>query len=172
MRMPITSSGLGRHSSIQFETKKPRANLRAAETLATLRRQFSYIFEKPSRETSVPRVDVHEIDGPFEFIRLKIRAATRRHMEPNRCLDFARQSGLPDRFQQRVGEFEVAVARARRRDSRRVAIGAASSAFQRRAIAGVGAGVAAEARVVHTHLSRSWPRASECAASGKCAARV
>ncbi len=38
----------------------------AAETLATLRRQFSYIFEAESGSW-VPLVDLHEIDGPFNL---------------------------------------------------------------------------------------------------------
>ena len=39
----------------------------APETLATLRRQFSYIFDTGPTESSVPGVELHDIDGPFSL---------------------------------------------------------------------------------------------------------
>jgi len=37
------------------------------ETLATLRRQFAYIFEEGPSESSLPLVDLREIAGPFDL---------------------------------------------------------------------------------------------------------
>jgi phosphoribosyl 1,2-cyclic phosphate phosphodiesterase len=39
----------------------------APETLAVLRRQFSYIFDTAPTISSVPGVEIHEIDGPFDL---------------------------------------------------------------------------------------------------------
>ena len=39
----------------------------AVETLATLKRQFNYIFEKPTPGATVPQIEMHSIDGPFEL---------------------------------------------------------------------------------------------------------
>ncbi len=44
----------------------------AEETFVTLRRQFAYIFDDAPSESSVPRVDLHTIDGPFELFGTKI----------------------------------------------------------------------------------------------------
>jgi phosphoribosyl 1,2-cyclic phosphate phosphodiesterase len=44
----------------------------SAETLATLRRQFSYIFEEAAPGSTLPGVELHEIDGPFDLFGLKI----------------------------------------------------------------------------------------------------
>ena len=39
----------------------------AEETFVTLRRQFSYIFDDAPAESTVPLVDLHTVDGPFEL---------------------------------------------------------------------------------------------------------
>jgi phosphoribosyl 1,2-cyclic phosphate phosphodiesterase len=39
----------------------------AAETIGILRRQFTYIFEEPKPGATVPLIDVHTIDGPFDL---------------------------------------------------------------------------------------------------------
>jgi phosphoribosyl 1,2-cyclic phosphate phosphodiesterase len=39
----------------------------SVETLATLKRQFTYIFEKPTPGATVPQIEMHSIDGPFEL---------------------------------------------------------------------------------------------------------
>jgi phosphoribosyl 1,2-cyclic phosphate phosphodiesterase len=39
----------------------------APETLAILRRQFAYIFDTAPTESSVPGVELHDIDGPFSL---------------------------------------------------------------------------------------------------------
>ncbi len=39
----------------------------AQDTFATLRRQFSYIFDDAPPESTVPLVDLHIIDGPFDL---------------------------------------------------------------------------------------------------------
>ncbi|MBZ5501567.1 MAG: MBL fold metallo-hydrolase [Acidobacteriia bacterium] len=39
----------------------------AAETFATLRKQFAYIFDDGPAESTLPLVDLHTIDGPFEL---------------------------------------------------------------------------------------------------------
>jgi phosphoribosyl 1,2-cyclic phosphate phosphodiesterase len=44
----------------------------AEETLATLRRQFSYIFESGPTASSMPQVELHPIDGPFEVCGLHV----------------------------------------------------------------------------------------------------
>ena len=47
-------------------------NYAAAETLAVLRRQFAYIVDDAPAPSTVPGVDLHTIDGPFELIGLNI----------------------------------------------------------------------------------------------------
>jgi phosphoribosyl 1,2-cyclic phosphate phosphodiesterase len=44
----------------------------AAETLAILRRQFAYIFDSAPTPSSVPRVEMHTIDGPFDLFGVRI----------------------------------------------------------------------------------------------------
>ena len=44
----------------------------APETLALLRRQFAYIFDEAPAESTVPLVELHEIDGPFDLFGAKI----------------------------------------------------------------------------------------------------
>ncbi|HKV05604.1 MAG TPA: MBL fold metallo-hydrolase [Candidatus Acidoferrales bacterium] len=39
----------------------------AAETLALLRRQFAYIFDEAQPGSTVPLIDLHAIDGPFDL---------------------------------------------------------------------------------------------------------
>jgi phosphoribosyl 1,2-cyclic phosphate phosphodiesterase len=39
----------------------------AVETLATLKRQFAYIFEKPMPGATIPLIEMHSIDGPFDL---------------------------------------------------------------------------------------------------------
>ena len=42
------------------------------ETQATLRKQFAYIFDDAPTVSSMPGVEMHSIDGPFELFGLKI----------------------------------------------------------------------------------------------------
>jgi phosphoribosyl 1,2-cyclic phosphate phosphodiesterase len=42
------------------------------ETQATIRRQFAYIFDAAPTESSVPRVDMHTLNGPFDLFGLEI----------------------------------------------------------------------------------------------------
>jgi phosphoribosyl 1,2-cyclic phosphate phosphodiesterase len=42
------------------------------ETLTLLRRQFSYIFDEAPAESTVPLVELHAIDGPFDLFGAKI----------------------------------------------------------------------------------------------------
>lgn len=44
----------------------------ATETLAILRRQFAYIFDDAPTPSSVPGVELHTIDGPFDLFGVKI----------------------------------------------------------------------------------------------------
>jgi phosphoribosyl 1,2-cyclic phosphate phosphodiesterase len=44
----------------------------SAETQATLRRQFAYIFDDAPTVSSLPRVEMHTINGPFDLFGLKI----------------------------------------------------------------------------------------------------
>jgi phosphoribosyl 1,2-cyclic phosphate phosphodiesterase len=39
----------------------------SVETLATLKRQFVYIFEKATPGVTIPQIEMHSIDGPFEL---------------------------------------------------------------------------------------------------------
>jgi phosphoribosyl 1,2-cyclic phosphate phosphodiesterase len=43
----------------------------AKETLGTLRRQFSYIFDPAPTVSSLPMVQVHEVDGPIDLFGVK-----------------------------------------------------------------------------------------------------
>jgi phosphoribosyl 1,2-cyclic phosphate phosphodiesterase len=58
--------GLDDIRPFNLKLKGPVPIYAAAETLATLRRQFSYIFEAEPGSW-VPLVDLHEIDGPFNL---------------------------------------------------------------------------------------------------------
>jgi phosphoribosyl 1,2-cyclic phosphate phosphodiesterase len=42
------------------------------KTLSTLRRQFAYVFDDAPTESSLPAVELHAIDGPFELFGAKI----------------------------------------------------------------------------------------------------
>jgi phosphoribosyl 1,2-cyclic phosphate phosphodiesterase len=44
----------------------------SADTLALLRRQFSYIFDDAPAESTVPLVGLHTIDGPFDLFGARI----------------------------------------------------------------------------------------------------
>jgi len=44
----------------------------AGDTLATLRRQFSYIFEEAQPGATVPLIDLREINGPFDLFGMSI----------------------------------------------------------------------------------------------------
>jgi phosphoribosyl 1,2-cyclic phosphate phosphodiesterase len=44
----------------------------SAETLALLRRQFAYIFDETPSESSLPLIELHPIDGPFDLFGTKI----------------------------------------------------------------------------------------------------
>jgi phosphoribosyl 1,2-cyclic phosphate phosphodiesterase len=43
----------------------------AADTLAILKRQFSYIFEEAQPGTTIPLIDLHTIDGPFDLFGVR-----------------------------------------------------------------------------------------------------
>jgi phosphoribosyl 1,2-cyclic phosphate phosphodiesterase len=44
----------------------------ASDTLTALRRQFAYIFEQVQPGSSVPQIDLHTIEGPFDLFGIKI----------------------------------------------------------------------------------------------------
>lgn len=44
----------------------------SADTLATLQRQFSYIFEEPAPESTLPQVELHTINGIIRLFGLEI----------------------------------------------------------------------------------------------------
>ena len=44
----------------------------AADTLGILRRQFAYIFHEAQPGSTVPLIDLHTIDGPFDLFGLHI----------------------------------------------------------------------------------------------------
>ena len=44
----------------------------SAETLALIRRQFAYIFDEAPAESTMPLVELHEIDGPFDLYGARI----------------------------------------------------------------------------------------------------
>ena len=44
----------------------------SVETLATLKRQFVYIFEKPTPGATLPQIEMHAIDGSFELFGARI----------------------------------------------------------------------------------------------------
>jgi phosphoribosyl 1,2-cyclic phosphate phosphodiesterase len=49
------------------------------ETLALLRRQFAYIFDEAPAESTVPLVELHEINGPFDLFAAKITPVPAMH---------------------------------------------------------------------------------------------
>jgi phosphoribosyl 1,2-cyclic phosphate phosphodiesterase len=49
------------------------------KTQETLQRQFSYVFDSSPTESSVPHVELHTIDGPFELFGLKITPVPANH---------------------------------------------------------------------------------------------
>ena len=44
----------------------------AVETLATLKRQFAYVFEKPVPGATIPLIEMHAIDGPFDLFGARV----------------------------------------------------------------------------------------------------
>jgi phosphoribosyl 1,2-cyclic phosphate phosphodiesterase len=51
----------------------------SAATLRTLQRTFAYIFDDAPTESSVPGVDLHTIDGPFDLFGLRITPVPAMH---------------------------------------------------------------------------------------------
>ncbi|HEY0704226.1 MAG TPA: MBL fold metallo-hydrolase [Candidatus Acidoferrales bacterium] len=51
----------------------------SADTQTTLRKQFAYVFDEGPTESSVPGVEMHTIDGPFELFGLKFIPVAARH---------------------------------------------------------------------------------------------
>lgn len=51
----------------------------SAETLATIQRQFSYIFDDAPTESSLPGVELHVIDGAFEVAGIEVVPVPARH---------------------------------------------------------------------------------------------
>jgi phosphoribosyl 1,2-cyclic phosphate phosphodiesterase len=69
----------------------------SAGTLAALRRQFSYIFDEGPTESSVPLVDLREIDGPFDLFGAKIVPIPAMHgSQPVLGFRFGRAAYLTD----------------------------------------------------------------------------
>lgn len=63
--------GLDDIRPFNLKLKGPVPIYAAAETIAVLRRQFSYIFE-PDPGSWVPLVDLHAIDGPFDLFGARV----------------------------------------------------------------------------------------------------
>jgi phosphoribosyl 1,2-cyclic phosphate phosphodiesterase len=59
----------------------------SAETLATIRRQFAYIFDGAPTESSLPGVDLHVIDGAFDVAGIHVVPIPARH-GPHAVLGF------------------------------------------------------------------------------------
>src|SRR5262249_52543145 len=53
----------------------------SAETIATLKNTFAYVFASEPAVSTIPRVELHEIDGPFEIIGTTITPVPARHGE-------------------------------------------------------------------------------------------
>jgi phosphoribosyl 1,2-cyclic phosphate phosphodiesterase len=69
----------------------------AADTLATLRRQFSYIFDDSPTDSLVPGVELHAIDGPFELFGVKIVPVEALHgQQPVLGFQFGKAAYLTD----------------------------------------------------------------------------
>ncbi len=51
----------------------------SAETLETLKRTFAYVFDEKPAVSSIPKVTLHAIDGPFEVIGTRIVPVPARH---------------------------------------------------------------------------------------------
>ncbi len=76
------------------------------DTLATLRRQFAYIFDETPTENLLPGVVLHPIESPFELFGVRIVPVPALH-GPQPVLEFSfRKSRLPDRFHTRSGGIE------------------------------------------------------------------
>jgi phosphoribosyl 1,2-cyclic phosphate phosphodiesterase len=68
--------------------QKSRVPIYATDaTLRTLRRTFAYIFDNAPTESSLPGVDLHMIDGPFELFGLMISPVPAMH-GPTEVLGF------------------------------------------------------------------------------------
>jgi phosphoribosyl 1,2-cyclic phosphate phosphodiesterase len=53
----------------------------SAETIARLKRTFSYVFEPPTMYSTIPKVTLHAIDGPFEVVGTRVVPVPARHGE-------------------------------------------------------------------------------------------
>jgi phosphoribosyl 1,2-cyclic phosphate phosphodiesterase len=69
----------------------------SADTLAILRRTFAYIFEDAPAGSTIPGVELHTIDGPFELFGSKIIPVPARHgPQPVLGFRFGRAAYLTD----------------------------------------------------------------------------
>jgi phosphoribosyl 1,2-cyclic phosphate phosphodiesterase len=69
----------------------------AADTLATLWRQFSYIFDDSPTDSLVPGVELHAIDGPFELFGMKVVPVAALHgQQPVLGFQFGKAAYLTD----------------------------------------------------------------------------
>ena len=51
----------------------------SAETLATLKRTFAYVFDGLPAISTIPQVTLHEIDGPFDVIGVRVTPIPAQH---------------------------------------------------------------------------------------------
>ncbi|HXY79227.1 MAG TPA: MBL fold metallo-hydrolase, partial [Candidatus Bathyarchaeia archaeon] len=69
----------------------------ASDTLAILRRQFAYIFEEGQPGSTLPLIELREIDGPFEMVGLKIIPVPAMHgVQPVLGFRFGKAAYLTD----------------------------------------------------------------------------
>ena len=61
----------------------------SAETQKTLRRQFAYIFDDAPTESSLPGVEMHTIDGPFDVFGLTFTPILANHGKQPVLTDFS-----------------------------------------------------------------------------------
>jgi phosphoribosyl 1,2-cyclic phosphate phosphodiesterase len=53
----------------------------STETISVLQRVFSYAFVEPGPGITVPQVDLHAVDGPFELLGMQWRPVPAKHGE-------------------------------------------------------------------------------------------
>ena len=143
------------------------------EAAAFLRRMFAYIFDADYKFGGLPLLELHPIDGPVDVLGVRFEPVMLIHGETQIYgYRFGSAAYLTDHSE--IPESVAAsTGRPRHSVSRRAAAQAASDTLDGKKFAGDCGPAEAQARILHTHLSRSGARGDQCdAAARMCGCRM
>ncbi len=131
-------SGLRRHTPVQHAPGSAMPVYGSPETLAVLQRVFAYAFQPPAPGITIPQVELHAVDGPFELLGTAWTPVSAEHGEYACPRISRRAAGLSDRFQPAAGGVQAAAGGSGRLGARCAARHSSSHASDRAAGAGSG----------------------------------